>query len=173
MDSRRRSKAADHFLAACARGDETSARAIAASDPELIAQLKTDDPSVLARFAGASNSAGVLILLDLGFDVAARGGRPGEPGGTALHLAVWRERYETVKLLIERGAPLEATNAEGETPLSLAVRAMVEMSEFTPHQSLDIVAALLSASARVESVKRFPSGSNEADAMLRRYGRRD
>jgi ankyrin repeat protein len=84
---------------------------------------------------------------------------------------VWHERLATVKLLIERGAPLEATNGRDETPLSLAITALVEMSEWTPHGSTDIVAALLDAGARVESVKRFPSGSTEADELLRRHGR--
>jgi hypothetical protein len=76
-----------------------------------------------------------------------------------------------VKLLVERGAPLEATSHGGETPLSLAVRALVERSEWTPHDSTGIVAALLAAGARADSVKRFPSGSAEADELLRRHGR--
>jgi len=74
-------------------------------------------------------------------------------------------------LLIERGAPLEATNDSDETPLAVAVHALVEMSEWTPHRSVEIVAALLSAGARVDSVKRFPSGSVEADKLLGQYGK--
>jgi ankyrin repeat protein len=73
-------------------------------------------------------------------------------------MAVWHERQPTVKLLIERGAPLEATNGSSETPLALAVRALVEQSEWTPHESIDIVAALLNAGARVESVKSLVLG---------------
>ena len=86
-------------------------------------------------------------------------------------MAVWRERFETVKLLVARGAPLEATNGGGETPLSLAVRALVEQSDWTPHASPEIVAILLDAGARVDTVRPFPSGSAVADALLREHGR--
>jgi hypothetical protein len=51
-------------------------------------------------------------------------------------VAVWRERTETVHLLLARGAPV--------TPeaRSLAERALTEMSEWTPHRSREIVEAL-------------------------------
>jgi hypothetical protein len=108
------------------------------------------------------------VLLDLGFDVAAQ---DGSSGRTALHVAVWRERSGTVQLLIERGAPLEAADRRGDTPLSLAVHAQVDRGEWTPHESTGIIAALLKAGARTDSVKRFPSGSAAADALLLQYGR--
>ena len=158
------------FLAACARGDEARARAIAAAEPERLARLQTEHKEILADFAGAGNMlAGVRLLLDLGFDINSRTSAA-SGGDTALHVAVWHERLSTVKLLIERGAPLEATNGRGATPLSLAVSSLVEVSEWTPHGSTDIVAALLDAGARVEAVERFPSGSAKADELLRRYG---
>jgi hypothetical protein len=86
-------------------------------------------------------------------------------------VAVWRGWLETVKLLVTRGAPLEATNSRGATPLSLAVRALVEPSDWTPHASPEIVAVLLDAGACVETVNPFPSGSLVADALLREHGR--
>jgi peptide-methionine (S)-S-oxide reductase len=59
-----------------------------------------------------------------------------------------------VKLLIERGAPLEATHRSGATPLAVALRALVEQSEWTPNEySIEIAQALLKAGARLESVK--------------------
>ncbi len=156
------------FLAACARADEGRARAILAEEPALQVRLQPHHAMILADFAGAGNTAGVQLLLDLEFDVTAQDGRSGR---TALHVAVWRERHDTVQLLIERGAPLEAADHRGETPLSLAVRAQVDCDEWTPHESTGIITALLKARARTESVKRFPSGSAEADALLRQYGR--
>jgi ankyrin repeat protein len=159
------------FLAACARADETTARAFVAADPGLVARLQAADAAILADFAGAGNTEGVRLLLDLGFDLGSRTGRGGAQGDTALQVAVWRERLATVQLLIARGAPLEDVNRRGETALSLAVRAMVERSDWTPHGSADIVAALLDAGARVDSVATFPSGSAEADTLLRRHGR--
>lgn len=159
------------FLAACARADEARAREMAAGDPALVDWMQSARPALLAGFAGAGNTDGVRLLLDLGFDVASRSSDAGARGDTALHRAVWRGRAATVRLLLERGAPLEAVNGAGDTPLALAVRALTEPSEWTPHPSPEIVEALLRAGASPGSVKRFPTGSPEADALLRQYGR--
>lgn len=159
------------FLEACARGDEAGARAIVAREPGIVARLEATRPMLLAHFAGAGNTAGVRLMLDLGFDVARHGDEEQTNGPTALHVAVWHERLETVRLLIERGAPIEATAQRGITPLAIAVRSLVDVSEWTPHASTAIVEALLAAGARVETVRPFPSGSPEADALLQHYGR--
>jgi ankyrin repeat protein len=159
------------FLAACARGDADAARMLAEEDPEMVPRIKGQRPDTLANFAGAGNTAGVRVLLDFGFDTESRSVHPGSRGNTALHLAVWRERLPTVQLLIDRGASLEAENHNGDTPLGLATRALVEMSEWTPHDSTDIVAALLHAGASTIGVRRFPTGSAEADDLLHRFGR--
>jgi ankyrin repeat protein len=159
------------FLVACARGDEAPARARAAADPALVPRLQAVHGDLLANFAGAGNTTGVRLLLDLGFDINSRTNAGASPADTALHVAVWHERLATVKLLIERGAPLEATNGHDETPLAVAVRSLVEISEWTPHSSVEIVAALLGAGALVDSVKRFPSGSVEADKLLGQFGK--
>lgn len=118
------------FLAACARGDAKSAAMMAQDDPDLIDRLKRERPETLPNFAGAGNTAGVKILLDHGFDIEER-----SRGQTALHLAIWRERLPTVKLLLSRGASVDANTSAGENALALAERAMVEMSEWTPHET--------------------------------------
>jgi hypothetical protein len=53
----------------------------------------------------------------------------------------------------------------------MAVTAMTEMSEWTPHESTEIVAELLRAGADTAKVRKFPAGSDETDDLLRRYGR--
>lgn len=161
----------DVFLAACARGDETAARGFIVGEPALVGRLQASDSTLVADFAGAGNTDGVRLLLDLGFDLDSRTSRGGTNADPALHVAVWRGRLETVKLLVARGAPLEATNSWGATPLSLAVRALVEQSDWTPHASPEIVAVLLDAGASVDTVQPFPSGSPAADALLREHGR--
>jgi ankyrin repeat protein len=161
----------DAFLAACARGDDGAARAFTAGEPGLVARLQGGDGALLADFAGAGNANGVRLLLDLGFDLESRTSRGGTNADPALHVAVWRGWLETVKLIVARGAPLEETNGGGATPLSLAVRALVEQSDWTPHDSPEIVAVLLDAGARVDTVHPFPSGSPAADALLREHGR--
>ena len=159
------------FLAACARGDADSASTMLQDEPALLDEVKAAAPAVIPWFAGAGNTAGLRILLDHGFDIEARTSATYPKGLTALHLAVWRERDSTVALLLERGAAIEAATPRGDTPLSLAVRALVEMSEWTPHESTAILERLLTAGADVSMVRKFPSGSEEADDLLRRFGK--
>jgi hypothetical protein len=126
----------------------------------LVGRVQQQVPGLLDAFAGSGNSAGLRILLDLGCDLV----------DTTLHVAVWRERVETVRLLVERGAPLEARDASGATPLAVAVRTLVDVSDFTPHASPSIASLLLAAGARPESVSR-PTGSSVADELLARHAR--
>ena len=75
-------------------------------------------------------------------------------GETALHVTAARGRLENTQLLIERGAPLEAANARGDTPLSVAIRCLEEQSEWTPNDySVGVAAALIHAGAKLNSVK--------------------
>jgi ankyrin repeat protein len=159
------------FFEACARADDAQARAFVAAEPAAVARFSREHPTLVTDFAGAGNTAGTRLLLDLGFDVAGTSTEASPPAETPLHVAVWHERLETVRLLLARGAPLEARNRHGDTPLELAVRALREQSDWTPHDSTALVAALLEAGARVASVRSYPSGSPDADALLRNYGR--
>jgi Ankyrin repeats (3 copies) len=106
---------------------------------------------------------GVRALFEEGdgyFDVAN--------GSTALHVAAWRARHATVRLLIGRGAPLEALDGKGRTPLALAVRACVD-SYWQAGRSPESVQALLQAGASVKGVQ-FPSGYAEVDELLQSHG---
>ncbi len=145
----------DAFLAACARADEAAARSMVAGDPTLVQRLQTQNSGLFVDFAGSGNTAAVRLMLDLGFDVGSQRTNPSwSQGETALHVAAWRGHLEMVKLLIERGAPLEATHRSGATPLAVALQSLVVQSEWTPNEySIPIAAALLSAGARIESVK--------------------
>jgi ankyrin repeat protein len=160
----------DALLAACARGDEAGARALLTIDSALVRRLEEEDRGILADMAGAGNTDAVRILLDVGFDIASRTTRGGATDDTALHIAIWRSRHAVAKLLIARGAPLEATNRKGETPLAHAVRGTLQ-SEWTLGRSTETIAALLAAGARVEAVSHFPCGDEETDELLRRYGK--
>jgi hypothetical protein len=112
----------DAFFAALARGERT------AVEPETVRRLEAEQPGLVATLAGAGNAAAVALALDLGFPLSTE----------ALPLAVWRERTETVRLLLARGARV--------TPeaLELAERALTEMSEWTPHRSDEILRLLRS-----------------------------
>src|SRR5262245_32100704 len=150
----------DAVLADCARDRTTCGRLDAAGRGK-----------ILAEFAGNGNTSGVRRLLDLGIDVAARfeegdGYWQVARNSTALHVAAWRAQHPTVKLLIERGAPVNVLDAKGRSPLELAVRACVD-SYWTGMRSPASVEALLAAGASLEGV-RYPSGYDEVDALLAR-----
>ena len=160
------------LIAACARNDAPRVRAIAARDPDLVRQLIACGGTVLAEFAGTDNAPGVGCLLDLGIDVRALyeegdGYFDIAQKSTALHVAAWRAAHAALKLLIERGAPVDALDGKGRTPLELAVRACVD-SYWQYRRSPESVEALLKAGAAVTAAN-YPSGYAEVDALLRAH----
>jgi ankyrin repeat protein len=164
----------DRLVAACATNDPAGVRSIADGEPALVSDVLAEGGKLLAEFAGVGNTDGVRHLLELGVDVGALF-QEGDSywdiakNSTALHVAAWRASHATVKLLIERGAPVDMPDGKGRTPLALAVRACVD-SYWTERRSPESVQALLSAGASVSGVL-FPSGFAEVDNLLRSQGR--
>jgi ankyrin repeat protein len=142
----------DVFLAACARASEGEARKFAAADPSVVERMQSQNPGMLADFAGAGNTAAVRLMLDLGFDAGMARVKPNwAAGATALHVAAAYGRQPVAELLIERGAPLEARRHKGRTPLSVAFVCLEQQSEWTPNEyTLPIAEALIKAGASVE-----------------------
>ena len=161
----------DRLIAACAKGDRDGTAAILVDEPHLAQELLADGGRLLAEFAGNGNAEGVQCLLDLGVDPAALYG--GDPyfdiakDSTALHVAAWRAFPSTVKILIERGAPVNALDGKGRTALALAVKACVE-SYWRDRRSPESVQALLEAGVSVAGIE-IPCGYDEVDELLRRY----
>jgi ankyrin repeat protein len=166
---------AERLIAACARNDTASLRAMKEQEPEVVRELVAQGGKLLAEFAGVGNTEGVRQLLELGVAVTA----VTEDGdnyfgvakySTALHSAAWRAWPATVRLLIERGAPVNAPDAQGRTALALAVRACVD-SYWKHRRTPESVEALLEAGATVRGVE-FPSGYAEVDELLKAHGAR-
>jgi ankyrin repeat protein len=162
----------DRLIGACACNDTAAVHAIAQREPQTVRDLLAMGGTLLAKFAGTGNPDGVRQLLDLGVDVRAPfttgDGYWGLPKNClALHVAAWRLQHAVVKLLIERGSPVDVPNAHGHTPLFLCVRASVD-SYWTEMRSPDSVRALLGAGASVSGIP-FPSGYTEADDLLRAH----
>lgn len=161
-------RGADRLMAACALDDADTVRAFA-GDATLVAEVLRAQGDVLAEFAGIGHTAGLAHLLNLGADIAAASGAGDgywrlAAGSTALHVAAWRARHDTVRFLLARGAPVDARDVDGRTPLVLAVRACVD-SYWTEMRAPDSVAALLAAGAARDGVV-VPTGYDAIDAVL-------
>jgi len=79
-------------------------------------------------------------------------------------VAAWRANHEIVKTLITAGAPVNAGDSRGRSPLQLAVRACID-SYWTYRRKPDSVAALLAAGARTEGIE-LPAGYSAIDELL-------
>ena len=161
----------DALLAACALGDEAGVLELTAANAGATEDLKNDGGQVLAEFAGNDNTRGVALLLSVGVPVNARFKEGDGYWGiakesTALHVASWRACHETAKLLILRGADVNARDAKGNTPLIMAIKACVD-SYWTEWRSPDTVAALLLAGASTEGAPE-KCGYDEVDVLIAR-----
>jgi hypothetical protein len=144
-----------------------------ATEPPLVLQWHKDarfekHPAELAEVLSNACFLGrtsvVRALLDAGVDPAAGTGC----GMDGLHWAANRGKLDTVKLLIDRGAPLETINMHGTTALGTAVWSAVNEPWWGPAQT-EIIEALLQAGARVEAGG-YPTGHEEIDRLLKQHG---
>jgi ankyrin repeat protein len=109
------------------------------------------------------------FLLDRGVDVAME-----LHGMTGLHWALVGGNLSTVKLLLERKAPLEWRNRHGGTALGCGTWAVKNSDPVYrwPNPEPDwaaIVQMLIAAGARVEEAG-YPTGNERVDEVLRRHG---
>ena len=143
----------DAFLAACARANQSEARKLTEVDPSLEGRQQSQNPGLLADFAGAGNTAALRLMLDLGFDAGMARIKPDWVAGeTALHVATSHGRLPAAELLIQRGAPLEAKRHGGMTPLRVAFLCLEQQSEWTPNEfTLPIAEVLIKAGASVDN----------------------
>jgi len=163
----------DGLIAACAMNDVARVHAIAKSESQLVRELLEEGGKLLAQFAGGGNTEGVEQLLGLGVGVNALfeegdGYFDVAKSSTALHVAAWRARHDTVKLLLERGATVDAKDGKERTALVLAVRACLD-SHWKERRSPESVRMLLEAGAPLSAVE-YPTGYAEVDELLRAHG---
>lgn len=164
----------DQLLAACAMNDKPLIGETIEQQPDLVNEVISEGGRFLAEFAGNGNVEGMRNLLDLGVAVTALyetgdGYFDIAPRSMAIHVAAWRAQHAALKLLIDRGSPVDTVDGSGRTPLMLAVKACVD-SYWTERREPDSIKALLEAGASISGIA-VPTGYPEADALLMNTGR--
>ena len=162
---------ADQFVAALQRADQAAVAEQLARDPGLPARLSEEQQAAaLIRAAETGHPAALTLMLDLGFPVDARGG---DHGGTALHAAAYSGSADAVRLLLGRGADLEARDAIWDSiPLDWACVGSGERPATSPRPDwIATVQALLEAGSSTEGITISPDEpkqpSPEVAARLR------
>ena len=165
---------ADEFLAACRRANRAAATAILSADPGLPGRLTPEDHRVLTDAADHGHTEAVRLILDLGFPPGARSEQ--DNGATALHLSAAAGSLGTVRLLLERGADIEARDtAWSSTPLDWAIVGSGMRLGHDPDPDWPAtVSALLDAGASTDGIALSPDDpkppSPEVAALLRARG---
>jgi ankyrin repeat protein len=135
------------FVFAAARRDESTARALLATHPALLASLAPGQQRALSDAAWNADVESVRLMLALGFDPRVRG----HDSGTALHCAAWQGSAATVAALLEhRDAADLLTIADahyGATPLGWCCHGSLNGNRTRDHAG--VARLLLAAGAQI------------------------
>lgn len=160
-----RSPAAEQLLIACDCADRERAEAIAAENPNIVANLPPEKSRLLADAAWEGNLDAVRLMLDLGFDPHV----VGDHNSTPLDRAAFHGFSEVVKLLLARdpAPPLTKRNEFGGMPLGTClwgkIHGWTKDSDYP-----GTVRALLEAGSRFTD-DWLPYPDAEIDAILKAH----
>jgi hypothetical protein len=157
----------ERLLIACHRGDESAAHAVLDSHPGLLATLDPFARAALTDEAWQSNAHAVELLLDLGFDPAAKSMHT--DGGSALHAAAWQGAADCVAAILRHPgakALLEVLDPTYHaSPLGWCLHGSVNRRN--PRGDYVAVARLLlDAGARVDDDVEGRDASDEVRAVI-------
>jgi hypothetical protein len=163
----------ERFLSACLHADRAGARRHLARDPGLVGRLTEAERGAIVHAAETGNTAGLALMLDLGFPIEIRGG---DHGGTPLHVAAYSGSAEAVRLLLDRGADIEARDTTwDDTSLGWAIVGSGERPKTNPDPNWIATAqTLLQAGASTAGITLSPDDpkppSPQVAELLRGYG---
>jgi len=159
----------DRFLAACLRGDREAA------ERELPSDMQAEQGSAaMIRAAETGNIEALRIMLDLGFPPDSRG--RGDDPGTPLHTAAHAGSADIARLLLERGADVDARDDRWDsTPLVWALIGSSERPAGNPSPDWpSVVEILANAGASFDGITLSPDDDHPPSPavveVLRRYG---
>jgi len=172
METLMKAGASEGIVAAAALGQLDVVRKFLKSDGALnVNTTKADVQSAFGWACQFGRTSVVNFLIEKGVDIKLQDGN----GMTGLHLAACGGHLDTVKLLLERGTPLEIKNVWGGTVLSNVLWAGLNYDpnvDYTP-----VVEAVINAGAHVEpefvtwwaeKIPLFPSSKERIAELLRR-----
>src|SRR5215510_10107475 len=164
----------DVFLSACLRADRAGAERQVASRPRFLSQLTSEQQAAaMIRAAETGNTEAMRIMLDMGFPADVHGG---DHGSTALHAAAYSGSAGVARLLIERGADVEARDHRWEsTPLVWAAVGSGEKPADNPGPDWPAtIGVLIEAGASLDGMTMSPDDpkppSPAVAELLRHYG---
>jgi ankyrin repeat protein len=112
------------FIAAALAADQAGIAALLTDHPGLAEEVRAARPALVTWAAACGNPAAAQVLVDLGFDVNARGRTDipsDEPWQTALHEAAGNGNVELARALLRLGADPDIRDARFDgTPLGWA-----------------------------------------------------
>src|SRR5581483_6347186 len=114
------------------------------------------------------NLAAVALMLDLGFPIEARREDTDDDGATALHAASWAGSAETVALLLDHGADLQARDTRWDSrPLEWALVGSGEAPDSAPAPDwVATVTLLLEAGAPLDGITFDPGEPKQPSAAV-------
>jgi ankyrin repeat protein len=162
-----RSPAEARLIAACWLHDDATVASLKAQHAGIAENLSDADRTEIAHAARNNDSQAVLLMLEAGLPVSARG----QHRGTPLHWAAWHGNLNLVRALLRSNPSLEdAENDFHATPMGWATHGSEHGWYRKSGNYPAVVEALLEAGARLPETI---SGTEAVKAMLRNHGGKD